>query len=304
MIRDARQDGRLPRDRAALRPVPRPAAGPPDAGPRAEVPRAPPARGGPHPRGPPVRRPRRPRRRRGARGHPRGRPAPAPPRGLAGTPGARAPEARLDLGRGQARRPGARPLAPGTRQWRSVPRGAGAAGSRAATPTGGHMAAGRAAFTRPRALAAPFRVRAVPDAEDWPASLGASGGSSTTTGATWPCSPPGRRARPRHRASRRLPRRRPDADPGLAHPPAPEVQPQGERAVLGGSGVRCCPAPGCGWPLTGHQRAGSARCRAALSRRRRTEAGAARDRELRRLLVTIQVNVEAALRLLDGGRFS
>jgi hypothetical protein len=40
-------------------------------------------------------------------------------------------------------------------------------------------------------------------------------------------------------------------------------------------------------------------CRAALSRRRQAEALAARDRELRRLLVELQVNVEAALRVLD-----
>ena len=205
MIRGARQDGRLPRDRAALRPGPRPAAGPPDAGPRAEVPRAPPARGGPHPRGPPVRRPRRPRRGPGARGRPRGRPAPAPPRGLAGTPGARAPEARLALGRGQARRPGARPLAPVTLQWRSVPRGAGAAESRAATPTGGHMAAGRAAFTRPRALAAPFRFRAVPECRGLagvPGSLGRIGYHDGR---------PGRVHRPKGAA----------APPGPAPPPTP-----------------------------------------------------------------------------------
>ena len=56
--------------------------------------------------------------------------------------------------------------------------------------------------------------------------------------------------------------------------------------------------------MAGRQRACSAQCRAALSRRRRTEARAARDRELRRLLVELQVNVEAALRVLDGGRSS
>ena len=52
------------------------------------------------------------------------------------------------------------------------------------------------------------------------------------------------------------------------------------------------------------QRACSARCRATLHRQAQAEARAARDRELRRLLVELQVNAEAALRVLDGGRSS
>ena len=52
------------------------------------------------------------------------------------------------------------------------------------------------------------------------------------------------------------------------------------------------------------QKACSARCRAKLHRQARAEALAARDWELRRLLVELQVNVEAALRVLDGGRSS
>lgn len=59
--------------------------------------------------------------------------------------------------------------------------------------------------------------------------------------------------------------------------------------ALVGAPVRPC--PGCGGPLEGRRRACSARCRAALSRRRREEARRERDREIRGLLV-------AALRAL------
>lgn len=45
---------------------------------------------------------------------------------------------------------------------------------------------------------------------------------------------------------------------------------------------RRCPA--CGTALTGRQRACSAKCRAALSRRRRAQAQAERDRQIRDLL--------------------
>jgi hypothetical protein len=72
---------------------------------------------------------------------------------------------------------------------------------------------------------------------------------------------------------------KPASRPGLLSARAPD------------SGLSC-PAPGCGRPLRGRQRACSNVCRAALSRRRRDEAQAARDQEIRGLL-------EAALRRLE-----
>ena len=87
--------------------------------------------------------------------------------------------------------------------------------------------------------------------------------------------------------------------------PTPEPRPTGVRTPQDGPGVPCCGA--CGRPIVAPregQRACSARCRATLHRQAQAEARAARDRELRRLLVELQVNAEAALRVLDGGRSS
>jgi predicted nucleic acid-binding Zn ribbon protein len=72
----------------------------------------------------------------------------------------------------------------------------------------------------------------------------------------------------------------------VSHPSrAPKVPAETARADLAGSGVGCCPV--CGAPLRGRQRVCSGRCRARLSRARRTA-------RLRRLL-------QAALRVLDNG---
>jgi predicted nucleic acid-binding Zn ribbon protein len=83
---------------------------------------------------------------------------------------------------------------------------------------------------------------------------------------------------------------------------APEVPPESARALGVTATVesteRQCPA--CGRPLTVRQRAGcSAKCRAALSRRRQDEARRARDREIRRLLLTAQESIEAAWTKLE-----
>jgi len=51
-------------------------------------------------------------------------------------------------------------------------------------------------------------------------------------------------------------------------------------AVVASSGT--CPI--CGTPLTGRQKACSGKCRAALSRRRKAEGQAHRDRRVRELL--------------------
>ncbi len=104
---------------------------------------------------------------------------------------------------------------------------------------------------------------------------------------------------------------RPDAQPSLP----PEVVQQGERALLAASGEpsRKCEAPGCGRPLTGRagKRAYSARCRAALSRQRQSEARAARARKIRSLLAAaeraagdlrVRSLISKALRVLDGPR--
>jgi predicted nucleic acid-binding Zn ribbon protein len=69
----------------------------------------------------------------------------------------------------------------------------------------------------------------------------------------------------------------------------PEVRSAGVRALGVGSGREC---PACGKPISGRQRACSAKCRAALSRQRRADRLKARDREIRGLL-------EVALKRLE-----
>ena len=71
----------------------------------------------------------------------------------------------------------------------------------------------------------------------------------------------------------------------------PEGPPEPARAPLGGRLLGC---PACGKELADGQKACSGKCRARLSRRRRTAALRARDSEIRELLVT-------ALRKLEEG---
>jgi uncharacterized membrane protein YccC len=79
--------------------------------------------------------------------------------------------------------------------------------------------------------------------------------------------------------------------------PPDEPAEKAARALLGASeqASRECPAPGCGRPLTGRQRACSGKCRAALSRLRREEGHRAALSDARELL-------EAALRRLGQAR--
>jgi predicted nucleic acid-binding Zn ribbon protein len=72
-------------------------------------------------------------------------------------------------------------------------------------------------------------------------------------------------------------------------PQRPEVQPEAARALVVGS---CGTCPVCRErPLVGRQQVCSGRCRAALSRQRREQARAERDRQIGELL-------KAALALL------
>jgi hypothetical protein len=70
------------------------------------------------------------------------------------------------------------------------------------------------------------------------------------------------------------------------HPQAPQDPAEAARALSTGAGLpsRQCPAPGCDRPLVGRQRACSARCRAALSRRGQAERRQLRDRDVLALL--------------------
>jgi predicted nucleic acid-binding Zn ribbon protein len=77
--------------------------------------------------------------------------------------------------------------------------------------------------------------------------------------------------------------------------PEPEDPAESGRTLLIGSRCR-----GCGRPLTRRQRACSAKCRAALSRRPQDEARRARDAEVRALLVTALESIEAARRRLGA----
>lgn len=61
-----------------------------------------------------------------------------------------------------------------------------------------------------------------------------------------------------------------------------QIMPEGARALLVASQLRCCPA--CGTPLRPRQRACSGRCRAALSRVRRSARQQARLEEIRALV--------------------
>ena len=73
--------------------------------------------------------------------------------------------------------------------------------------------------------------------------------------------------------------------------PEPEARAESERSGVVGSSESVCAA--CGGPRGPRKReACSDKCRAALSRRRRAEAGKTRDRDLRELL-------KAALRKLE-----
>jgi predicted nucleic acid-binding Zn ribbon protein len=72
----------------------------------------------------------------------------------------------------------------------------------------------------------------------------------------------------------------------------PETRPPGARALGAASGREC---PGCGKRLTDRQKACSAKCRATLSRRRRSGRLETRDLEIRGLL-------EAALKKLEDAR--
>ena len=81
--------------------------------------------------------------------------------------------------------------------------------------------------------------------------------------------------------------------------PMPDPLPESERAavalVVVGSGDAIRPCPVCGTPLRGRQTSAcSDRCRAAKSRRQRSDAQKHRDRRLRELL-------EAAVRILARG---
>jgi hypothetical protein len=68
--------------------------------------------------------------------------------------------------------------------------------------------------------------------------------------------------------------------------PAREVLPEAARALSTGGGIpsRQCPAPGCGQPLVGRQRACLSKCRAALSQRGQAERLQLRDAEVLALL--------------------
>jgi hypothetical protein len=77
---------------------------------------------------------------------------------------------------------------------------------------------------------------------------------------------------------------------------APEVPPQGERALLAGRQLACLT---CGRPLVGRQRgACSPRCRAAASRRRKDQQRQAEARELADLR-GFKARVDAAYRESD-----
>ncbi len=94
-----------------------------------------------------------------------------------------------------------------------------------------------------------------------------------------------------------------------------KVSPQAARALPGGIVVDSGqPCPGCGEPLKSRKKACSGKCRAALSRRRRTELQAERDRKLRGLVEDVvrlrhprieregRVLLGEALRLLENGQ--
>ena len=75
------------------------------------------------------------------------------------------------------------------------------------------------------------------------------------------------------------------------HTPGLSMRPESERAPLGG-----CPV--CGRELTGRQRVCSARCRAALSRKKSLEVRAERDARIRLLLRTVIETATEARELL------
>ena len=91
---------------------------------------------------------------------------------------------------------------------------------------------------------------------------------------------------------------------------APQLVPEGARALLAGTAEPLHECENCGKPLGGRQeRSCSGPCRAALSRQRQAEERAARDRKIRSLLVTAQRTTDdlrirsliaKTLRVLDG----
>ena len=86
---------------------------------------------------------------------------------------------------------------------------------------------------------------------------------------------------------------RPEAHAQQAAPEEKTERAAPSHSVVG-SGEPSCACPICGTPLKGRQTSAcSDRCRAALSRRRRTEGQAEKERRVRELL-------EAAVRVLGG----